>query len=559
MPFEVIVADRPDGRALPAVLNRAVQEARGQILVFMSADLRLEGWPSVLKDSVIAGAVTLSGKVISAGAEVTQNGSTQRLHWGLNADEPPVRFRHPVMAACPQLLVITKTAFDDLKGFDPTFENGYVQELCLRIRDAGVTVMFDPGLRAVATGHARLWRATAHQDAPELARRSKALAAPGRPLREHDGLRVLFVEDRVPHPHLGRGLPRSHALLTSLCAHGHQVTLYPRLFPREDWHEIYSDIPDTVRVERLSGRFGLRSFLRRNEAAFDAAIVSRPHNMRAYRLAGGLHGRTPVLYDAEALFCLRDIELQKVHGHPLSPQQEDTLVRAEVGLARGVSAVFCVSKSEADHFRQGGIADVHILRHIVSASSDTPDLRDRTEILFIGPMDNPLSPNADGVQWFASEVLPRLRHILNKDVTLLAVGDPPPASLARELSDRVLFLGLVDDLAPLYRTARAFVAPVRFSAGIPLKVCEAAAAGVPVATTPLAARQLGWTDGADLVVGGSPEELARACAALLVDDELWIRVRASALERVRSECSAEAFEDTLEKALQAAAKAPPVH
>ena len=51
----------------------------------------------------------------------------------------------------------------------------------------------------------------------------------------------------------------------------------------------------------------------------------------------------------------------------------------------------------------------------------------------------------------------------------------------------------VDDLTPLYEDARVFVAPTRYSAGISLKVIEAAARGVPIVCTPLVSRQLGWS------------------------------------------------------------------
>src|SRR5207253_7021477 len=87
----------------------------------------------------------------------------------------------------------------------------------------------------------------------------------------------------------------------------------------------------------------------------------------------------------------------------------------------------------------------------------------------------------------------------------------------------VELLGAVEDLVPLYNRARVFIAPTRFSAGVPLKVYEAAAHGLPVVATDLLARQLGWEPGEDLLAApaSDPDAFASACARLHDDADLW--------------------------------------
>jgi glycosyltransferase involved in cell wall biosynthesis len=43
----------------------------------------------------------------------------------------------------------------------------------------------------------------------------------------------------------------------------------------------------------------------------------------------------------------------------------------------------------------------------------------------------------------------------------------------------VQFLGPVADLGPVYDSARVFVAPIQFAAGVPIKMLEAIGAGLP--------------------------------------------------------------------------------
>jgi glycosyltransferase involved in cell wall biosynthesis len=105
----------------------------------------------------------------------------------------------------------------------------------------------------------------------------------------------------------------------------------------------------------------------------------------------------------------------------------------------------------------------------------------------------------------------------------------------------VHFHGLVPDVTDFYSRSRIFVAPTRYSAGVPIKVLDAAAAGLPVVATQLLAKQLGWNDSSQLLVANTAAEFAAACYRLYIDEPLWMRIRANALEKIRSEHDPVAF------------------
>ena len=94
------------------------------------------------------------------------------------------------------------------------------------------------------------------------------------------------------------------------------------------------------------------------------------------------------------------------------------------------------------------------------------------------------------------------------------------------------------------------MAPTRYAAGIPLKVVEAAARGVPIVCTPLVAQQLGWKSEIELLTAGSPAEFARAIASLHEDPEMWGQLREAALTRVARDYSATVFRSALTDALR---------
>ena len=104
----------------------------------------------------------------------------------------------------------------------------------------------------------------------------------------------------------------------------------------------------------------------------------------------------------------------------------------------------------------------------------------------------------------------------------------------------------MDDLTPLYAQSRIFVAPTRFAAGIPHKVHEAAASGLPCVVTPLLAEQLGWVACRDVLVGSSPEDFAKACTKLYMEIDVWTDIRDSALQAVNRDCNPLKFAATLD-------------
>jgi glycosyltransferase involved in cell wall biosynthesis len=136
-------------------------------------------------------------------------------------------------------------------------------------------------------------------------------------------------------------------------------------------------------------------------------------------------------------------------------------------------------------------------------------------VLFTGSLDYP--PNAEGILWFATEVLPRLRA-RQPEVRLTIVGRNPPRRVRALAADpTVEVTGRVDDLKPYHEAAAVAVAPLRSGSGTKLKVLEALAVGRPLVATAVAAEGIAVVDGVHLLVRDDPDEFARAVAELLED------------------------------------------
>jgi glycosyltransferase involved in cell wall biosynthesis len=212
-----------------------------------------------------------------------------------------------------------------------------------------------------------------------------------------------------------------------------------------------------------------------------------------------------------------------------------------------------VSAQEAAQMQAFGFGDVKVLGHFRPLTLTARSWAERSGLLFVGALVSMDCPNYDSLLWFVDAVLPLLERELDHETRLTIVGTAENGvDLAPFWSHpRITVCGTVADLSALYDAHRVFVAPTRFAGGIPYKVHEAASYGLPVVATELLASQLGWEDERDLLTASAADPAAFAAQVLRLyrSEALWTRLRENAAERIRSECSREAWERTVAEIL----------
>jgi sugar transferase (PEP-CTERM/EpsH1 system associated) len=146
-------------------------------------------------------------------------------------------------------------------------------------------------------------------------------------------------------------------------------------------------------------------------------------------------------------------------------------------------------------------------------------------IVFTGHMGVP--HNVDAAVHLAEDILSAVQRRV-AGCRLRIVGAHPSRKVRRlERIPGVEVTGFVPDLNLELNRAAAFVAPLRFAAGVQNKVLEAMAAGRPVITSPRVAEGLGATAGRDLLVGRDPVRFADLTVTALADPDLRARLGAA--------------------------------
>lgn len=563
--------------------NQAGKIAKGEMLLFLNNDAQLlpgtlANALATLENSSKIGAVggkivLLDGSLQEAGNIVWKDGSCSGYGRGDNPLESIYMFQRAVDYCSGAFLLTKRKYFDDLGGFDIDFAPAYYEETdyCFRLQERGLATVYDPNAVIL---HYEFGSAVSPQQGIKQQKANQNIFKEKHKnvlVNHYDNsldpilfarqvgkpkLRVLFVDDRVPHKGLGQGFPRANLILSLMVEFGLFVTLYPLRFPSEEWERVYSDIPRTVEVMVNHGLDRFNKFLNERKDYYDLLFISRPHNMQ---LIQEIRKEQPdcfkgmkIIYDAEAVFATREILYKEVLGQSISDKDKRRLIYDELKLAKYTNAVITVSEIERNYFREFGFKETCVLGHAMMVTPTPNEYIQRHHILFVGAMPNDVSPNTDSIIWFVEKVFPYVREILGEEVVLQVVGLNSSMRVATLECGSVKILGYVDDLFSIYNESRLFIAPTRFAGGIPFKAHEAAAHGVPMVVSTLIASQLNWESDKDLLVASTddPKAFAHQLVRLYSDAILWNTIRNNALRRIQSECAPQAFRQTLKTLIQ---------
>lgn len=341
-------------------------------------------------------------------------------------------------------------------------------------------------------------------------------------------MQILIVDDRVPDPHFGAGFPRAYRMLLSFLQLGHKVHFLPTL--RESVKELNVERLRSYGIEICDDIENLKGL------GVGLAVLSRPHNVHYY--LGAVRRHLPgckVVYDTEALWYRRyDLQLAITGRLPGWAYRYD-----EIGMARQVDCCFVVNQTEKQILEANGVERVRVLGHALNCNYDGADFNGRQHALVVGGILEEDSSNEDGLWWYLQNAWPAVHNTVQCE--LRVTGKSHSQRLRTSAAAGLKLLGHVDDLLPLYQGCRIFVATTRFATGIPWKVHEAMAHGIPCLISKLLANQLGVTDGVEALVAASEEEAVEKSVRLYWNAPLWESIRQQAYRLVERDCDPEQF------------------
>jgi len=144
-------------------------------------------------------------------------------------------------------------------------------------------------------------------------------------------------------------------------------------------------------------------------------------------------------------------------------------------------------------------------------------------LLYVGSLG--WEANIDGLLWFIDSVWPELL-LKHPDLTFTIIGKNPDQRIidAAKPYPTIKFTGFVDILDPYFQTHRVFIAPLRFGAGMKVKVLNAMCRGIPTVTTSVGSEGMEVEHLKHLAVCDSEPEMIKSIDTLLTNEIVWKRL-----------------------------------
>lgn len=152
-------------------------------------------------------------------------------------------------------------------------------------------------------------------------------------------------------------------------------------------------------------------------------------------------------------------------------------------------------------------------------------------LVFTGRMD--YFANVNGVLWFSSHVLPKIKKAI-PDVQFYIVGNQPTDEIwALTEIPGITVTGYVEDIREYYWMADVCVIPLKIARGLQNKVLEAMATGNAVVCSSSAINGISCAAGTDLTIADDADGFAGAVIDLLQNKEKREHMGRQAMETIR--------------------------
>jgi hypothetical protein len=359
---------------------------------------------------------------------------------------------------------------------------------------------------------------------------------------------VLIADDFPPlHDQQSGGL-RLKTVIDIIVEQGWRMVFASR-FPRSGLPGVLSTEAGIARYETALQAAGVNSFAYGLDE-LDEMIAALGANLRYAFLSGPqvAHDFIPCVRSysptATIVYDMADFHaLHTAHAAELKHDANLLDIAEEIEAIRAADITIAISNEEKSAvLALVPTAVVHVLPDILTmTTADAPGIDERSGLLFWGGVWH--QPSVDAVTWFVNAIWPEIRSELPDCRLRIAGSYPSDEVLAFAETPGVEILSSVPDLAPVFNSARVFIAPFRSGAGAQGKIGESLLNGLPVVATAIGAEGMNLVDGEHALIADDPAAFASQIVRLLCDKGLWTHLQAQGRDLAQSTFPVQAVRD----------------
>jgi GT2 family glycosyltransferase/glycosyltransferase involved in cell wall biosynthesis len=551
--------------------NAGAGASRGEYVLFLNSDtLVLPGWLDELVDTFsnfsdvgLVGSKLLypDGKLQEAGCIIWNDGSAW--NYGRNDDsfKPEYNYAREVDYCSGASIIIPKSLFDELGGFDPTYSPAYCEDsdIALKIRSLGKRVLYQPlsalihfeGVSCGTDTNTGVKGFQVENTAKCFSRWKKMLSSHGKagldPHLERDrdaSRRILIIDSTTCTPDQDAGSVTALEFMRIFLSMKCKITFIPvdnYLLAGQYTHNLQK-----MGVECFYGPYitDVVDHLIALGDKYDVVLLYRV--MAGGRFIDHIRRFCPrayVIFDTVDLHYLRELREAELENDAAKKQAALKTKKSELAIIQKADCTILLSEHERVEIEQEvSSARLVVIPLVLDIPGRHNGFSRRQGICFIGGFRHP--PNIDAVIYFCSEVFPLTLH-RNPSIIFYVIGSNVPRAILELESDNVKVLGHVPDLADIFETVRLSVVPVRYGAGIKGKIGTSLSYGVPCISSSVGVEGMGCIQDQGVFVADDPDSFAALLCDVYDDEHAWQEASDRGLNFVNNQYSREAGETRL--------------
>ena len=504
------------------------------------------------------------GRLQEAGGIIWRDGSGWNRGKFGDAQQPEYNFLREMDYCSAAALMIPKSLFESLGGFDTKYAPAYYEDtdLAFKVRRHGYKVFYQPLSQIVhyegATGgtdisagakkYQEINRATFTETWADVLEKKPANGD----IASYEALkpgqkRVLVIDHHLPMPDRDSGSVRMFQILNILHRLGHRVTFLP---------DNLADIESYGNELRKRGievviypyAKSVSDYLSQHGSNFDIAILSRCDVATQHIDEVRRHApQSRLIFDTVDLHFVREHREAEITQDPAIRLAAREREEREYSLIDKADETWVVSECERKVIlEQRPRAAVEVVSNIVDAPGSNTPFSLRRDLLFIGGFQH--TPNVDAVVFFVRDIYPLVRERL-PGVRFYIIGDKAPPAVTTLANEHVIVTGLQRDVRPYFESVKLSVAPLRWGAGVKGKVNQSMGFGVPVVGTSVAVEGMDLVDREEILIADTAEDFARAIVELYESEDLWQRISDNGIQKTTAAYSVEIATSQLSRLL----------
>jgi len=342
-------------------------------------------------------------------------------------------------------------------------------------------------------------------------------------IHKEDKETVLIIDHKIPEYDKDAGSSTIFGYIKIMAESGLNVSFIP-----EDCNitEPYCKALEDIGVNLLCGPFNFKKWIKKNGGSIDYVFLSRPYTALRYidnirRFSGA-----KLYYYTHDLHFLRELRKFNISGNKRDYYNFKKFKTIEYYIFEKSDIVLTPSVQEKEYlnkvFKNIEVITPYYYDSFLDKNRIGGSFKKRTDIMFLGNFDH--KPNVDAVLWFSEKIFPLIKEKI-PSLKLYVIGANPTDAVAKlSENEDIVVTGYIEDLTEYFESARVFIAPLRYGAGIKGKIVTALYYGIPIVSTPVGTEGIGLTNFENALISDEPESFAEYVFLAYSDEKLWSRL-----------------------------------